>query len=88
MVRLTGFGGLEPRADGPIGEMATVALRLGEPTGKGRLQTSFHAICHVTYGAIDSGEVRRWAGAYRVYSAGPRRKTLLDLPLSRMRDER
>ena len=70
MIRLAGFSGLEPDGRWTDGETATVAIRVGNHTGKGRLQTPFHTVCHVTHGAIDSCEVRRWAGARPFLLAG------------------
>ena len=41
MIRLTGFSGLEPDGRWTDGDTATVAIRLGNHTGKGRLRLHF-----------------------------------------------
>ena len=48
MIRLTGFGGLEPDWQWTDGEVATVSLRLANPTGKERLDSiSRHLSRHI-----------------------------------------
>ena len=84
MIRLTGFGGLEPDGQWTVGEVATVALRLANPTGNGRLRLHFTPF--VTSHTGQSIRVKCGDGPElnRRYSAGPRRQTLLDLPLNRV----
>ena len=84
MIRLTGFGGLEPDGQWTVGEVATVALRLANPTGNGRLRLHFTPF--VTSHTEQSIRVKCGDGPEltRRYSAGPRRQTLLDLPLNRV----
>ena len=84
MIRLTGFGGFEPDGQWTVGEVATVALRLVNPTGNGRLRLHFTPF--VTSHTGQSIWVKCGDGPEltRRYSAGPRRQTLLDLPLSRV----
>ena len=84
MIRLTGFGGLEPDGQWTDGEVATVALRLANPTGNGRLRLHFTPF--VTSHTEQSIRVKCGDGPEltRRYSAGPRRQTLLDLPLNRV----
>ena len=84
MIRLTGFGGLEPDGQWTVGEVATVALRLANPTGNGRLRLHFTPF--VTSHTEQSIRVKCGDGPEltRRYSAGHRRQTLLDLPLNRV----
>ena len=84
MIRLTGFGGLEPDGQWTVGEVATVALRLANPTGSGRLRLHFTPF--VTSHTEQSIRVKCGDGPEltRRYSAGHRRQTLLDLPLNRV----
>ena len=84
MIRLTGFGGLEPDGQWTDGEVATVALRLANPTGNGRLRLHFTPF--VTSHTGQSIRVKCGDGPEltRRYSAGHRRQTLLDLPLNRV----
>jgi len=84
MIRLTGFGGLEPDGQWTDGEVATVALRLANPTGNGRLRLHFTPF--VTSHTGQSIRVKCGDGPEltRRYSPGPRRETLLDLPLNRV----
>ena len=84
MIRLTGFGGLEPDGQWTVGEVATIALRLANPTGNGRLRLHFTPF--VTSHTEQSIRVKCGDGPEltRRYSAGHRRQTLLDLPLNRV----
>ena len=82
MIRLTGFGGLEPDGQWTVGEVATIALRLANPTGNGRLRLHFTPF--VTSLTGQSIRVKCGDGPEldRFYWPGPRGKTALDLPLS------
>ena len=84
MIRLTGFSELEPDGRWTDGEVATVALRLANPTGNGRLRLHFTPF--VTSHTEQSIRVNFGDGPEltRRYSAGLRRQTLLDLPLNRV----
>src|SRR5215813_12552649 len=83
IIRLTGFGGLEPDGQWTVGNAATIALRLATHPGKGHLRLYFTPF--VTPHAGQSIRVKCGDGKEltRSYPPGLRRETILDLPLSR-----
>jgi hypothetical protein len=83
-IRLTGFSGLESDGRWTDGSTATIAVRLGAHARKGHLRIYFTPF--VTSHTGQSIRVKCGDGPelIRRYSAGPRRQTLLDLPLNRV----
>ena len=84
MIHLTGFSGPEPDGRWTDGSAATVAIRLGKHTGKGRLRLHFTPFVTSLTGQsirVRCGDEPELA---RVYAPGRRCETMLDIPLSRV----
>jgi UDP-perosamine 4-acetyltransferase len=84
MIRLAGFSGLEPDGRWTDGVAATVAIRLANHGRKGRLRLYFTPFVTPHTGQSIRVKCGDGPALTRRYSAGPRRQTLLDLPLNRV----